>query len=158
MSLAAETREAVRREPFLYDALRAGVLNYTAAARYLDLGEEEAVAAALRRYRDDLPAPDDRDRNARVTMRSGLGPTDDPADALLVVGDAALAPTSGDLTGIQATDGDPAALGHVLRRLAVEDVDVTAAGATEGTLLVVVPRRAGANTVRTVEDALYSSS
>jgi len=34
-SLAARTRDAVRDEPFLFDALRAGVLNYSAAARYL---------------------------------------------------------------------------------------------------------------------------
>ena len=48
MTVAAETREAVRDHPFLETALRAGVVNYTAAARFLDVGEEEAVAAALR--------------------------------------------------------------------------------------------------------------
>ena len=35
MSLAAETREAVRTHPFLLDALRAGVVNYNAAAAWL---------------------------------------------------------------------------------------------------------------------------
>jgi hypothetical protein len=162
MSLAAETREAVRAEPFLYDALRAGVLNYTAAARHLALGEEEAVAAALRRYREDLPGPEDvdggtggSDRDARVTMRSGLGPTGDPADALLVVGETALADGGGDLTGIQATgDVTAATLGHVLRRLDVEGVAVDAAAACEGTLLVAVGRRDGANALRVVEDAV----
>ena len=158
MSLAAETRDAVRREPFLYDALRAGVLNYTAAARHLDLGDEEAVAAALRRYREDLPPPGAADRDARVTMRSGLGPAEAPADALLVVGGAALAPDGGDRTGIQATgDLDPLVLGRVLRRLGIEDVEVSAAGAVAGTILVVVDRRAGANALRVVEDALSSS-
>ena len=47
-SLAARTREAVRNEPFLHDALRAGVLNYTAVARYLEVdGEHDAIATAL---------------------------------------------------------------------------------------------------------------
>ena len=73
MTVASETREAVRSEPFLHAALAAGVLNYTAAARYLDVGDEEAVAAALRRYAEDLPAPDVRDGSVRVDMRSGLG-------------------------------------------------------------------------------------
>lgn len=154
MSLAAETRAAVRAEPFLYDALRAGVLNYTAAARRLDLGDEETVAAALRRYADDLPDPATGPVDARVTMESGLGPGD-PADALLAVGDTALAPGGGELTGVQATgDVGPAALGRVLRRLAIEDVAVETAGATGGTLLLAVGRRDGASAVRIVETAL----
>lgn len=155
MSLAAETRAAVRAEPFLYDALRAGVLNYTAAARHLNLGDEETVAAALRRYAEDLPGPTTGTVDARVTMQSGLGPAADPTDAVLVVGDTALTPGSGALTGVQATgDVGPAALGRVLRRLAIGEVRVETAGATEGTLLLAVGRRDGANAVRFVETAL----
>jgi len=45
MSVAERTRAAVREEPFLHDALRAGVVNYRAAARYLDVGDEDAVRA-----------------------------------------------------------------------------------------------------------------
>jgi len=158
MSLAAETRQAVRARPFLRDALRAGVVNYTAAARYLGLGDEEAVAAALRRYAEDLPdyEPPGSDADARVTMRSGLGPTDEPGEALLRVGDVSLAPESGDLTGVTATgDGvDPRALGNVLARLDSEGVAVGAAGATDGVLLVAVNRRDGPDALRVVEDAL----
>ena len=106
MTVAAETRRAVRENPFLRDALRAGVVNYTAAARFLDVGagDEEAVAAALRRYEADLPAyerpvPDTR---VRVNMHSGLGPSDEPDDALLRVGDTLLAPGGGDLTAVTA--------------------------------------------------------
>ena len=55
MTVAAETRRAVRASPFLRDALRAGCVNYTAAARFLDVGDEDAVVAALRRYAEDLP-------------------------------------------------------------------------------------------------------
>jgi hypothetical protein len=158
MTVAAETRRAVRANPFLRDALRAGCVNYTAAARFLDVGEEEAVAAALRRYAGDLPeyerpTPEGR---ASVNMRSGLGPTDDPGEALLRVADTLLAPDGGDLTGITAAgDGvDPRTLGHVLARLDAEGVAVGAAGATDGVLLVAVTRRDGPDALRVVEDAL----
>lgn len=158
MTIAAETRRAVRARPFLRDALRAGCVNYTAAARFLDLGDEEAVAVALRRYAEDLPAyerptPEGR---VRVDMRSGLGPTTDPDEALLQVADTLLAPDGGDLTGITATgDGvDPRTLGHVLSRLDAEGVAVGAAGATDGVLLVAVNRRDGPDALRYVEDAL----
>jgi hypothetical protein len=171
MTLAARTREAVRARPFLHDALRAGVLNHTAAARYLDLGEgdEEAVAAALRRYGEDLPAPGEGegaenrgDTRAAVTLQSGLERVEEdadnggtPADVLLSVGDTALAPGEGSLTAVAARDEfDAAALGPVLRRLAVEDIEVVAVGGREGHLVVVVERRDGAAAVRHVEDAL----
>lgn len=170
MTVAAETRKAVRAHPFLYDALRAGVVNYTAAARFLDVREsqsersrsedvgeeEEAVAAALRRYAEDLAAYDTPEVDARVNMQSGLGPTDDPTEALLRVSDISLAPGEGDLTAITATgDGvDPHALGHVLGCLRAEGVAVGAAGAVDGVLLVAVNRRDGIDALRVVEGAL----
>lgn len=153
MSLAAATREAVQAEPFLYEALRADVLNYTAAARYLDLGDEEAVAAALRRYRADIPSTDDDcTGDVRVTLRSGLGVVEGP-DALLVVGDTALGGDNGDYTGVQGTgDVGPAELGAVLRRLEIQQIDVAAAGVCAGTLLLAVDSRHGASVLRIVED------
>lgn len=162
MSLASRTREAVRRHPFLYDGLRAGVVNYTAAARYLDLGvdDHEAVVAALRRYAEDLPGHDPAGAEARVSMESGLGEVDRPApgDALLTVGDTALVPGEGTLTGVLATgDVDAGVLGHVLGHLRAEDVTVTAAGVGGDALLVVVDRRAGADAVRAVEGALTTA-
>jgi hypothetical protein len=55
MNVAERTREAVRRRPFLHDALAAGVVNYAAAAEFLDVDRgDDAVTAALRRYADDL--------------------------------------------------------------------------------------------------------
>ncbi|UIO99293.1 hypothetical protein Hbl1158_12240 [Halobaculum sp. CBA1158] len=87
MTVAEETREAVRERPFLLDALRAGVVNYAAAASLLDLdADADAVATALRRFGDDLR--DERaargdavtadgdptaDGGARVTMHRGVG-------------------------------------------------------------------------------------
>lgn len=164
MTVAQRAREAARARPFLHTALRAGVVNYTAAARFLDVGDEEAVAAALRRYAEDLPAYDPGgDRRARVEMHSGLGPAE-PAEALLVVGDAAVGPGAGSLTAVLAAgEVGPAALGDVLARLRVEGVGVRAAGAAagesgedgeDGHLAVVVGRRDGPDALRLVEDAL----
>ena len=161
MTLAGEAREAVREHPFLLEALRAGVVNYTAAARYLDVGEEEAVATALRRFEADLPGRDPDGRTVTVTMESGLGrgeggvPDVSGEAPLLSVGEAGLVPGEGDLTGVLATgDVDPVALARVLDRLLAAEVAVEAAGTVADALLVVVPRRAGADAVRVVEDAL----
>ena len=80
MSLASETRDAVRARPFLYDALRAGVVNYTAAARELDVdGEVDAVATALRRFAEELAEYDptnlfERNQNVRPSAQAA---TDD---------------------------------------------------------------------------------
>jgi hypothetical protein len=153
-TVAARTRAAVRADPFLYHALRAGVVNYTAAARYLDTGEPEPVAAALRRFAEDLPPYEADARTAPVTMQSGVGPAD-ADDALLSVGDTGFAADGGDKTAVVATgEVDAAALARVLCRLTTADVEVSAAGVAGDTLVVVVERRAGADAVRVVEDAL----
>ena len=159
MSLAAATREAVRRRPFLLAALRAGVVNYTAAARHLDdeLGDDtDAIATALRRYAEELPDAAAERRDVRVAMESGLGEVaGDDAAALLAVGDAAFAHGAGSLTGVVATgDVDAAALAHVVSRLDAADVSVVAAAVGGESLVVVVERRDGADALRVVEDAL----
>ncbi|EMA61099.1 DUF7523 family protein [Halorubrum lipolyticum] len=172
MSLAADTREAARARPFVLDALRAGVLNHSAAAAWLadeaDLGDgngdadTDAIATALRRFREELPDYGTAERAASVSMRSGVGVVDDDggdvdgsdADPLLRVGGAAVTPAGRD-TAILATGAvDAAALAAVLRRLAVADVVVEAAGVAGETLVVVVGRRDGATAVRVAEAAL----
>lgn len=158
-SLAADAREAARKHPFLLDALRAGVVNYAAAARFLapelDGDDTEPVVTALRRFAEDLPDYESGPRDARVTMESGLGETDTPADALFTLGETSFAPDAGTLTAILA-DGEvgPAAFAAVLDRLVTTGVDLVAAGHVDGSLLVVVNRRDGANALRTVETAL----
>ncbi len=163
MSLAAETRRAVDRHPFLRTALRAGVVNYTAAARYLEIdGEPDAVATALRRYADELPAYETASRDARVRMESGIGPlegegegTSTDGDALLTVGGAALGPCGGDRTAIVATgDVDTPALADALARLSTDGISADAAAVADGTMVIVVERREGANALRAVEGAL----
>jgi hypothetical protein len=170
MSLAADTREAARARPFVLEALRAGVLNHSAAAAWLadeaDLGggdggaDTDAIATALRRFREELPAYATAERAASVSMRSGVGleGTDD-AEAtdggpLLRVGGAAVVSEGRDTAILATGDVDARALGAVLRRLGAADVDVAAAGAAGDALVVVVGRRDGATAVRVVEDAL----
>ena len=168
MSLAAETREAVRQRPTLYDALQAGILNYTAAADSLDIdGDTEAIATALRRFGESLSTADDEEEPARsmtVRMESGIDRVD--TDARLAVDgvgfgtntDAApaadVADGSPSLTAIHATgDVDSDLLATVLDRLRIADIEVAAAGVADDALVVVVPRRAGATALRLVEAA-----
>ncbi|WP_081443494.1 DUF7523 family protein [Haloterrigena turkmenica] len=158
MSLAAETRRTAEEHPFLVTALRAGIVNYTAAARFLEVdGETDAIATALRRYAEELSAYETDSRDVRVRMESGIGSVvgDAEAEALLTVGGAAFGPEGGDHTAIIAAGAvDAAALAAVLQRLSLEEIAPIAAGVGEGTLLVVVDRLAGANALRAVEDAL----
>lgn len=157
MSLAEETRAAVRARPFLLEGLRAGIVNYAAAARAVDVAEDtDAVATALRRYADRLPGLDAEAREARVTMHGGLSP--DADDPLLSVGDVDYGEDGGPLTAVLAT-GEVGAgtLAHVLGVLAGNGVEAEAAGAVDGSLVVVVERRDGPAAVRHVETALETA-
>jgi len=157
VTLAGDTRDAVRRYPFLFDALRAGVVNYTAAARFLDVdGDTDAVVAALRRYADDLPRYEGADAGT-ISMESGFGVADADGvdDPLVVVGDLALVPDAGSLTALVAgRDADVLALERVLGRLRTADVTVEAAAVGDGSLVVVVGRRDGPDALRAMEDVL----
>jgi len=167
MTLAEAAREAARRRPALLAALRAGVVNYTAAARTLadDVdGDTESVATALRRFAESLPDDAVEPRDARVSMRSGLGEmdadevsTDATAENenLLAVGGIVLRPGAGSLTAVVANgEVDGRALAHVLDRLDAEGITVRTAGVADGTLAVAVERRDGPDALRVVEDAL----
>jgi len=167
MSLAADTREAARARPFVLDALRAGVLNHSAAAAWLaeetDLGvdgdaDTDAIATALRRFREELPAYATAERAASVSMRSGVavdGPEgDDAGDPLLRVGGAAVVSEGRDTAILATGEVDTGALAAVLRRLDAVDVAVAAAGVAGDALVVVVGRRDGATAVRVVEETL----
>lgn len=157
MSLAADTRQAVRDHPFVYEGLRAGVVNYSAAARFLDVGETEAVAAALRRYAEQLPEREssEREGSARelcVAMHSGVGPVADGEDPLLVVGETAFAADGGDATAVVATgDVGPDLLRAVLGQCAASEIPVEAAAISADALVVVVGRRDGPDVVRLLE-------
>lgn len=151
-SLAAATREAVDAHPFVRDGLRAGILNFSAAARFLDVdGGDEAVATALRRYAAELPDIESRDGSVRVTMQSGIGRGE---GSLLAVGGTAYTADAGSATAIQALgDVDARLLSTVSSRLADASVAVHGAGLTQDTLVVVVERRDASTALAIVEDA-----
>jgi len=154
MTVAADAREAVDAHPFLHTALRAGVLNYTAAADFLDVGDTDAVAAALRRYAGELDEYDRPERRVSVSMRSNVGLADD-GDGVLRVGGDVFAVDAGDLTAVVATgEVDTRALATVLARLRTAEIEAVAAAGTDGHLAVVVGRRAAPDAVRAVESAL----
>lgn len=167
MTLAARTREAAAEHPFLVDALRAGIVNYAAAARFVDVeGEPEAVATALRRYAEALPEYAPSSRSVRVTMQRGVGripdggaePDGTADEALLHVNDGRYGQTDdGDRTAVLATGAvDAAFAAAALDRLALADVSVHAMGFDEDALLAVVGRRAGADAIRALEAAADS--
>jgi hypothetical protein len=166
MSLAAETREAVRKRPYLLCALRAGVVNYAAAAESLDVeGDVDSVATALRRYAEDLPDLSTEARDATVRMRSGVGlagedvAAADDDDRVLTVGGVEMVAADGPLTALVARgDVDARALSAAVSRLDAEDVVVDAAGVAGDELVVVVPRRQGANALRLVEESLDATA
>jgi hypothetical protein len=154
MTVAADTRAAVRAHPFLHTALRAGVLNYTAAADFLDVGDTDAVVAALRRYAGELDEYDPTERRVSVSMRSNVGVAGGD-DGILRVGEDTFAADGGDLTAVVATgEVDARSLEAALGRLRTADISVVAAAGAEGHLAVVVGRRAGPDAIRAVEDAL----
>ncbi|MFW6002830.1 MAG: DUF7523 family protein [Halanaeroarchaeum sp.] len=151
-SLAAATREAVDAHPFVRDGLRAGVVNFSAAARFLDVeGGEEAIATALRRYAEELSGIEDRDGRVRVTMQSGIGNGD---GSILAVAGTSFAADAGSLTAVQAHgDVDARFLATVSNRLATGGVDVSGIGMSGDSLVVVVERRDGRTALSIVEDA-----
>ncbi len=155
MSLAEETRAAVRARPALYDALRAGVLNYAAAARWLDVGDDrEAVATALRRFEDRLSPLETASRDVRVRMNR-VGRDD---EGPIRVGDETFAPADGSFTAVLATgDIETHVLEHVLGVLRANDISPHAAAVTSDSFVLVVDRRDGANALRHVEEALEHS-
>ena len=148
MTLAERARDAAREHPFVHDALAAGVLNYSAAARFLDVGDEEAVAAALRRYGEQLDAPA-TETDVRVTMETGLGRG---AGGLLTVGEAGFVPGEGSLTAILVSGTVSVRLfRRVLGRCETAAIDVCGAGYSDNSILVVVERRDGPDALRFVE-------
>ncbi|AGB15977.1 hypothetical protein Halru_1364 [Halovivax ruber XH-70] len=156
MSLAAATRDAVDEYPFLVDALRAGICNYTAAARFLDVdGEVDAVATALRRYGEALTEYETASRDVRVTMESGIEPVEEPDAALLQVGEIALGPGRGDQTAIVATgEIDASGVAGAMARCRVDGIDLDAVSFVAGsTAAFVVSRRDGANALRGIENS-----
>jgi hypothetical protein len=158
MSTAEATREAIRRQPFLLHALRAGVLNYTAAASFLAVeGDDDAVATALRRFAEELPAYETASRDARVTMQSGVGlqESDETGSDPLLRAGGTVVTGGGSSTAVLATGAvEPRDVGTVCARFDAERIDLQAAAVAGESLVVVVGRRDGPTAVQTLEDVM----
>jgi hypothetical protein len=158
MSLAERTRDAVRSEPFLYDALRAGVVNYSATAQWLDVdGDEDAIATALRRYAGELPDLEHTDCDCQIRMQNNVTLVEGEATTAkpLFTIDGRSLVQGGDLCALVAYGAvDARALAHALDRVGLADIDVEAAGVGADRLLLVVPDRDGGTALQVVEEAL----
>lgn len=149
-SLAEQARAAVDAHPFVRDGLRAGIINFTQAARFLDVaGDDEAVATALRRYADRLPPIDARDGSVRVSMQRNVGRGD---GTLLAVDSIAFESGTGRATAVQAVgDVDARFVATVLARLDASIDTVEAVGHVDDVLIVIVPSGDAPTAVTTVE-------
>ena len=159
MSLAKRTREETRRYPFLVEAMRAGVLNYTAAARFLDVGDTEPVAAALRRYSDELPPLRTEGNDVRLRMITGIGDSSETEETLIQIDGNQFGRGSGNLTAIVA-DGAMSVrvIGRVLWQLAEFEVSVYASAMDGNRLVIVTDRLDGPSALRVVEETLTADS
>lgn len=147
-SIAAETRRAIDERPSFRKALRAGVLNYTAAARLLDVeGDTGAVASALRRYEAELPEFTAPDRSVRVRMERAVS-----ADTLTIFESrpAAAEPTAIALEG----DLDATLFARVLSSLSAGDLPVVGAGQVDDQGIVLVDGTDASQALRLVEAAI----
>ena len=155
MTIAEETRQAVRRHPFLLDALNAGVVNYTAAARYLDIGDEEAVAAALRRFAADRPVSDRDTRDVRIRVRRGVGPcSGDIETPLLVVGDERFG-EGGELTAISVTGSlDPWYIACVSMHVGIADISLHGWGWIGDEWVLITDSAGTADVIRILEETV----
>ena len=152
MSVAAATREAIRAHPFLLDAMRLDILNFTAAARFLDVGETEAVAAALRRMSADLSPAHSTSDELRVRMDRGIEAVD-REEALLQIGEVGFGRGDGPHTGITVTGAsDARTVGTILLRLANADIELIAVASTSKQFILIVPSASAATTIRCVEE------
>lgn len=159
MSIAKRTRAAINEHPFLVEALRADVVNYTAAARFLDVGEAEAVAAALRRYANELPPQPKPSGASKVRMITGLGREDTADDALLKIDGASYQYEAGTLTAI-LVDREFSHFYDVEIRWQLREngIDAQAIASTADQFIIVTERKDGPTTLRLVEEALTADS
>jgi len=151
-SIADRTRCALKAQPFVYEALQAGVLNYRAAARTLDVtGDTDAIATALRRYGEDLPRESPPGVTVRMRRNVSIG-TDAADPGLLTVGSTTVQDDgAGDATALLLRGANARTLARATLRLALEDIMLLAAGVAEDTAILVVPADAGTTALRAVE-------
>ena len=137
MSLAASTRRKVKNSPYLYDALRAGIVNYSAAARMLDLeGEDTAISVSLQRLSKDLSPLEISSVDANITISS-----DEIKQRMKIL-------IEGDV--------DAKILSHLILVCHMNDIHVREASIGNGKINIMVGWKDGPNSLRLIEMALLS--
>lgn len=170
MSLAAETRAAARAHPWLVTALRADIINYRAAASFLDLeGDIDSVARALRRFGDSLNNfTTVGESDIPIRMHHGVDIVSDTHDMVQNQGEASvdillrlnnefIITADGQLSAIivdTVPDMTISGFTTAIERIQMEDINIKAAGTLQDMFIVIVPRRKGASALRSVEAAL----
>ncbi len=152
-SLADRVRAAVRADPLFYDALRAGIVNYRALARTLPVdGEIETIATALRRFADQLPAPE-QSSDPRLRLRRDITVTADGADpGLLTVGSVTLQSVDdGTETALLVTGCQPRWFARALVALDIAEIPIVAAGIEGTDAIIVVAQSDGMAALQTLE-------
>ena len=137
MSLAAITRREVRKTPYLYDAIRAGIVNYSAAARMLDLeGQDAGVSASLQRLSKELRPLEMVRIDANITISS-----DETKQQAKV-----------------AVEGpvDAKILSHLILVCHMNGICIIEASILMGEIEIVVEWKDGPNSLRLIERALES--
>ena len=139
MSLAAITRRAVRKTPYLYDALRAGIVNYSAAARMLNLeGQDAAISVSLQRLSKELPPLEVASIDANITISS-----DETKQRAKIVIEGPV---------------DAKALSHLILVCHMNEIRIIEASVVMGEIDIVVEWKDGPNSLRLIERALESIS
>ena len=139
MSLAAITRRAVRKTPYLYDALRAGIVNYSAAARMLNLeGQDAAISVSLQRLSKELPPLEVASIDANITISS-----DETKQRAKIVIEGPV---------------DAKALSHLILVCHMNEIRIIEASVVRGEIDIVVEWKDGPNSLRLIERALESIS
>lgn len=137
MSLAASTRRKVKNTPYLYDALRAGIVNYSAAARMLDLeGEDTAVSVSLQRLSKDLSPLEMSSVDANITINS-----DEVKQRVKILIEGGV---------------DAKILSHLILVCHMNEIHVREASMEDKKINIVVGWKDGPNSLRLIEMALRS--
>ncbi len=137
MSLAASTRRKVKNTPYLYDALRAGIVNYSAAARMLDLeGEDTAVSVSLQRLSKDLSPLEMSSVDANITINS-----DEVKQRVKILIEGSV---------------DAKILSHLILVCHMNEIHVREASMEDKKINIVVGWKDGPNSLRLIEMALLS--
>lgn len=148
MSLAARTREILKLFPCIHEALRVGVINYTAAARYLPItGDNEAVASALRRYSEQLSSETNDSRDVTITMHSEF-----PSDSDTSLPDNPPNSPEDPITWLLISgEIEPWFFGYLLLSCHTNDIAVHDVYALDSLGVIGVPKPAAATALRCIE-------